>query len=186
MLNLRPEAGPIIISVQLFILSYIVSRQAIKQMTILGISFFVDEFKILAVKTAVGIFTGLIFFFVPVEIVSLTSTVINAIIIVNVADFDCNNFVSKVTMDRVSQEKPIGFLETFSEKITKVFIKGTEDLELYVPIYNDNSFCFSEYKQVEVKKHDSTDYSEKAVPYINRYGDRRGHITNKKVERFEL
>jgi hypothetical protein len=45
-LNLPPEAGPVVISVPLLILSYIVSREPIKQVTILGVSFFVDKFKV--------------------------------------------------------------------------------------------------------------------------------------------
>jgi hypothetical protein len=103
MLNLPPEAGPVVISVPLLILSYIVSRQPLKQVTILGVSLFADKFKSLAVKTGIGV-------------VSLTSALVAGAIIFNVAqgitDFECNNFVSKVTMERLSQEKTIGFLET--------------------------------------------------------------------------
>jgi len=44
MLNLPPEAGPVIISVPLLILSYIVSRQPVKRVTVLGVSFFADKF----------------------------------------------------------------------------------------------------------------------------------------------
>jgi len=62
MLNLPPEAGPVVISVPLLILSYIVSRQPVKQVTILGVSLFADKFKSLAVKTGIGIVSGSIFF----------------------------------------------------------------------------------------------------------------------------
>lgn len=62
MLNLPPEAGPVVISVPLLILSYIVSRQPVKQVIILGISLFVDKFKSLAVKTGIGIVIGSVFF----------------------------------------------------------------------------------------------------------------------------
>jgi hypothetical protein len=109
MLNLPPEAGPVVISVPLLILSYIVSGQPIKQVTILGVSFFADKFKSLAVKIGIGIVSGSIFFFTPVGVVSLTSTLLTGAIIFNVAQgisyFECNNLVSKVTMERVSQEK---------------------------------------------------------------------------------
>jgi hypothetical protein len=156
MLNLPPEAGPLVISGPLLILAYIVSSQPIKQVTILGVSFFVDKFKSLAIKTGIGIVSGSIFFFTPVGVVSLTSTLVAGAIIFNVAhgisSFECDNFVSKVTMDRVSQEKSIGFLETLPEKTPKVFIKGSEDTELYIPSHNDNDVCFSEYKQWEIKK----------------------------------
>jgi hypothetical protein len=55
-------------------------------------------------------------------------------------------------MERVSQEKSIGFLEILPEKTPKVFIKGSEDTEIYVPSHNDNGSCSLEYKQVEVKE----------------------------------
>jgi hypothetical protein len=55
-------------------------------------------------------------------------------------------------MEQISQEKNVSFLGTLPEKTPKVFIKGSEDTELYIPSHNDNGFCSSEYKQVEVKK----------------------------------
>jgi hypothetical protein len=224
MLNLPPEAGPVLISVPLLILAYIVSSPPIKQLTILGVSLFADKFKSLAVKTGIVIVSGSVFFFIPIGIVSLTSTLLTGAIIFNVAqgisDFECNNFVSKVTMERVYQEKNIGFLETLPEKTPKVFIKGSEDTELYIPSHNDNDVCSSEYKQYEVKKsnivglvktesqtqvhrkcertyvplkertktladlkkEDSTDNREKAVPYTKRYEDRRRRIMDKRVD----
>lgn len=39
MLNLPPEAGPVIISVPVLIISYIVAPQPVKQVTILGVRF---------------------------------------------------------------------------------------------------------------------------------------------------
>lgn len=156
MLNLPPEAGPIIISVPLLILSYIVSRQPVKQITILGVSLFADKFKSLTVKTGIGIVSGSIFFFTPVGVVSLTSALLAGVTIFSVvqgiSDFECNSLVSKVPMERVSQEKTIGFLETLPKNTPKVFIEGSEDTELYILSHNDNGSCSSEYKQVEVKK----------------------------------
>jgi ribosomal protein L24 len=156
MLNLPLEEGPVVISVPLLILAYIVLRQPIKQVTILGVSFFADKFQSLAVKIGIGIASGSIFFFTPVGVVSLTSTLLTAAIFFNIAQgissFECNNFVSKVTMERVSQEKTIGFLETLSEKTPKVFIKGSKNIELYIPSHNDNGSCSFEYKEVEIKK----------------------------------
>jgi len=156
MLNLPPEAGPIVISVPLLISAYIVSRQPIRQVTVLGVSLFAEKFKSLAVKTGLGIVGGSIFFFTPVGVVSLTTTLLTGAIIFNIAQgissIECNDFVSKVTMERVSEEKTVGFLETLPEKTPKVFIKGNEDTELYIPIHKDNGSCSLEYKQVEVKK----------------------------------
>jgi hypothetical protein len=156
MLNLPPEAGPIVISVPLLILGYIVSREPIKLGSILGVNFFVDKFKNLAVKTGVGIVAGSVFFFSPVGVISLSSALITGAIIFSVAQgigqFDCDNLVSKVTMERVLQEKPIGFADTPPGKTPKVFIKGSEETELYVPNHNDKGSCSSEYKQVKIKK----------------------------------
>jgi hypothetical protein len=175
MLNLPPEAGPVVISVPLLILSYIVSRQPIKQVTILGVSLFADKFKILAAKTGIGIVCGSIFFFIPVGVISLTSALLTGGIIFNVAQgissFECNNLVSKVTMELVSQEKTIGFLETRPEKTPKVFINDIEDTELYIPSHNDNGSCSSEYKQVEVKKPNTN--LVKTETHINRKCERK-------------
>jgi len=212
MLNLPPENGPIIISVPLLILAYIVSRQPIKQVTILGVSLFADQFKSLAMKTGVGILGVSIFFFTPLGVISITTGMITAGIIFNIAQgisgVDCDNLVSKVTMERVSPEKT-----------PKVFIKGSENIEVYIPSKNSDGFCSSEYKQVEVKKpnirplktetetrvyrkcekeyvpleartktlydvkkEDSTENLEKAAPYIKHYENKRRRITNERVE----
>jgi hypothetical protein len=122
----------------------------------LGVSLSVDKFKSLAIKIGIGIASGSIFFFTPVGVVSLTSKLLTGAIIFNVVQemgyLECNNLVSKVTMDQVSQEKAIGFLETLSEKTPKAFIKGSENTWLYIPSDNDKGSYSSKYKQVEVKK----------------------------------
>lgn len=156
MLDLPPEAGPLIISVPVLILAYIVSRYPLKQISIFGVSFFVSKFKPLAVKTAIGIASGSIFFFTPLGIVSLTSAVLAGAIALNVAqgitDFECNNLLSKVPMEIISKEKTVGFLDIVPEKTQKVFIKDNEDTELYYSNKDENGSCSSEYKQVEVQK----------------------------------
>jgi len=63
MLDLRPEAGPVIISVPVLILSYIVSQQPIKQLTLLGVSVFANQIKDLGLKTVIEIGFGSIFFY---------------------------------------------------------------------------------------------------------------------------
>jgi hypothetical protein len=126
MLNLPLKSGLIVISIPVLILAYIVSRQPIKQVTILGISFFVDKFMRLAAKIGIGIVSGSIFFIVRFGIFSLTSTLLASTIIFNVAQeiryFQCDNFVSKVSMERVFSKKPIDFLEEFPQKTPKIFI----------------------------------------------------------------
>jgi hypothetical protein len=106
----------------------------------LGVSLFADKFKSLTIKTGIGILSESIFFFIPVGVVSLTSTLLTGIILFNVGReisyFECNDLISKVTMERVSQEKTTGFLETLPEKTPKVFIKGSEDTELYISSHN--------------------------------------------------
>jgi hypothetical protein len=176
MLNLPPDAGPVIISVPLLILSYIVSRQPINQVTILGVSFFADKFKSVAVKLGIGVVSGAIFFYTPLGLVSLTSSVVTGAIIFNVVQginsFECSNLVSKVPMERVSQEKTIGFLEPLPKKTPKVFIKGSEDTEIYIPSHNDNGSCSSEYKQVEVKKSNIKQVKPETRTPINRKCER--------------
>ena len=151
MLDVPPAFGPVVISVPVLILSYIVSRQPIKQITILGVSVFVDRVKSLAVRTAIGVGSGSVFFILPVGVVSLTSALLAGAIAFNVAqditNFECNKLVSKVTMERDSEGKAIGFLERPPEKNPRVFIKDNEDIEIYFPSLNKNEYCFSESKQ---------------------------------------
>jgi hypothetical protein len=155
MLNLPPEADPVIISVPVLISAYLISRQPIKLATILGVSFFVDKFQSLVVKVGIGVVNGSIFFFIPVGLGSLTGASLGAAIIFNVAQgigsLECDNLVSKTTMKRVSQEQTIDFLEPFSGKTPKVFIKGSNDIELYIPSRTDNGSSSLEYKEVVVK-----------------------------------
>lgn len=153
MLNLPPSAGLVVISTPVLIIASIVSQQTLKQITILGVSVFADKFKDLAIKAGIGIFSGSIFFFVPLQLVSLTSALVATAIAVNLSQgighFECENFVSKVPMERVSEEKTIGFLETLPEKSPKVFIQGSEDTELYILSPDDNGSCFSVYNEME-------------------------------------
>ena len=151
MLNVPPAFGPVVISVPVLILSSVVSRQPIKQISILGVSVFVDRVKSLAIKTAIGVGSGSIFFILPVGVVSLTSALLAGAIAFNVAqditNFECNNLVSKVTMERGSEGKAIGFLERPPEKNPRVFIKDSEDIELYFPNFKKNEYFVSELKQ---------------------------------------
>jgi len=114
----------------------------------LGVNVFAEKFKNLAVKIGIGIFSELIFFFVPVQLVSLTGA-----LAVNVArgigHLECENFVSKVPMERVFQEKTIGFLEAPPEKRPKVFVQGSKNTELYIPNPYANGSCSSVYDEVE-------------------------------------
>ena len=151
MLNLPPAFGPVVISVPVLILSYVVSQQPIKQITILGVSVFVDRVTSLGVKAAIGVGSGAVFFILPVGVVSLTGALLAGAIAFNVVqgitNFECDNLVSKVIMERSSEGKAIGFLERPPEKNPRVFIKDNEDIELYFPSPNKNEYCVSESKQ---------------------------------------
>ena len=152
MLNVPPAFGPVVISAPVLILSYVVSRQPIKQITILGVSVFFDRVKSLAVKTAIGVGSGSVFFILPMGVVSLTGALLAGAIAFNVAQditsFECNNLVSKVTMERSAEGKAIGFLERPPENNPRVFIKDNDkDIAIYFPNPNKNEYCFSEHKQ---------------------------------------
>ena len=84
-------------------------------------------------------------------VVSLTGALLTGAIAFNVVqgitNFECDNLVSKVIMERSSEGKAIGFLERPPEKNPRVFIKDNEDIELYFPSPNKNEYCVSEYEQ---------------------------------------
>jgi hypothetical protein len=154
MLIILPEAGPIIISVPLLIVAYVVSRQPLKQLTILGVDLVVDKFITLAFKIGLALGSGSIFFLIPIGVVSLTTTLLAGAILFNVVEglnsFECDDFVSKISMEKVSDDKYIGYLEKLPQKTPKVFIQGSEKTEFFIPKKQD--VCSSEYKQVTVKK----------------------------------
>lgn len=156
MLNLPPEAGPVIISVPVLIISHIVARYPVKQITIWGVTVLVNRAKEMGIKVAIGAASGSIFFFMPVGVVSLTGALLAGTIFLNIvqgiSNIECDNFVSKVSMERVSEEKNVAFLERPPERNPKVYIKGNEDIPLYSLSSNENESCSSEYKKVEIKK----------------------------------
>lgn len=157
MLNVHPAFGPVVISVPVLIIAHVVSQQPIKQITILGVSVIVDRVKSLGVKTIIGIGSGAVFFIFEVGVVSLTGALLAGAIALNVVQdithFECDNFVSKVIMERSSEGKAIGFLERPPEKNSRIFIKESEDIELYLPSPNKNEYCVSEPKpKQEVEK----------------------------------
>ena len=195
MLNLPQAAGPIVISVPLFILAHIVSRQPIRQITILGVNIFADKIKDTAIKAAIGMAGGSIF--LSLGLGGLGTTILTGIILFNIAkginSVECDDLVSKVTVERVSQES-IGFLETLPNRTPKVFIKSSEDTDLFIPYGPAYSLEYEKsletelidrtYKRkygplkartktlADLRKEDSTENLEKAAPYIKSFQDK--------------
>lgn len=124
-------------SVPVLIISCIVPRQPVKQITILGVNFFVSRFKSLVIKIVIRIISGSIFFINPIRLLGLTNAMLADAIAFNVVqgitDFECKDLVSKVLMKQVSERKTVGFLERLPEKNPKIFIKNNENVELYFP-----------------------------------------------------
>ena len=151
MLGVPPAVGPVVILVPVLILTYIISRQPMKQITILGVNVVANQVKSLAVKAAIGVGSGSIFFILPVGVGSLAGALIAGAIAFSVAqginNFECSNLVSKVSMERNSEGKTIGFFDKPPENNPRVFIKGNENIELYVPTRNNNEDCSSESNQ---------------------------------------
>lgn len=71
MLNLPPQTGAIIISVPILILSYIISQELMKQISLLG-GILTNLVKDLAIKIGTEILGGSLFF-TPVTVIYLTS-----------------------------------------------------------------------------------------------------------------
>ena len=84
---------------------------------------------------------------------SLTGTLLGGAICFNIAQeithIECDDFVSKLPTEQVSEGKTGSFLERPPKKTSKVFSKGNENTELYYSRTNDNKSCSSEYKQVK-------------------------------------
>jgi hypothetical protein len=156
MLNLPPESGPLIVSVPLLLLAYVVSRQTINQVTILGISVFTDKLSILMVKGTLGAIGGSILLFYAPGLVTLTTAIMTLGLVINIArginSFECDNFIQKVSMERISNGPDRAFLEGLPEKTPKIFIKGNENIEIFVPSYDSKDSCYSEYRRFQVKK----------------------------------
>ena len=147
--------------------------------------------------------------------ISLTGAALAGVIAWNIAQdrthFDCETVVSKLSMERVSKEKVIGFLEKPAENNPRVFIKDNENIELYAPSRNTNNYCSSELNAIgnkrkgqtqihrkcerefiplkertatlkDIKKYDSSENREKAAPAQKRYEERRKRIMSNKIK----
>jgi hypothetical protein len=112
------------------------------------------------------------YFFTPVGIVSLTGALLGGAIFLNIAQginhIKCNDFVSKVPTEQVSERKTVSFLERPPEKNSKVFIKDNENIELYFPRTNDNKSWSSEYKHVKMTGLNFREVEPETQTQINR------------------
>ncbi len=166
MLNLPPEAGPVVISVPVLILSYILASDPIRQVTMLGVTVATDKAKSISINAGLGLVSALPIFFLPVGVVTLTTTIISLGLFVSVArginHIDCSSIVSQVPMERSLTKKPVGFLDTPQAKSPKIFIKGDEGNQLYVPTPIADDSCSSNFKQDPVEMETST--GEKSPP----------------------
>ena len=74
-----------------------------------------------------GVGSGAVFFILPVGVVSLTGALLTGAIAFNVVqgitNFECDNLVSKVIMERNSEGKAIGFLERPLERTQEFLLK---------------------------------------------------------------
>lgn len=156
MLDIPSEKGPLIISVPVLILAYLVRYQPLKQVGLLGLKMVVENYKIVAVKAGTGTVTGVLAAFLPVspipKLCGIAATLIFVASTINGIDsLECSSVVSKLAHERVYENKEIPkeihFVETPPEKTPKIFIKGSKEVEIYGPTKNKNeNVCSSEYK----------------------------------------
>lgn len=218
MLKLQPTAEAVIISVPVAILAYIVSQKPLRQISVLGINVVVSKAANLGLKTAIGFAGGLSLFVFPPGVITLTTGLLAGAMMYNViqdiSKFECDNIMSKLSVERNTENKLIGFIEKPKHKNPRVYIKGNKDIELYSITFNEDEYCVSESKQ-EVKKldfknkqaqiqihrkckrkyvplkhrtktlsdlrrEDSTENRQQALPFINRYEERKNRIRNTK------
>lgn len=168
-LDIPSSLGPVIISVPVLILSYIVSHKPITQITIRGVAFFINRVTDLIIKAAIGIGGGSLFFILPIRVSSLTSAVLAGAIMFNIANnIDCASLVSKVPMGQDINGNAIGFLEKAPEKNSKVFIKGNENIDLYAPSGNDKEYCSLEYNNQKMEKSNVGETTTELQKHIHR------------------
>ena len=145
------------------------------------------------------------------SLIGALSIIISWRIINGMNHVDCNSILLKLPIERVSEQKTINFVETYSERAPKIFIKGSEENQLYIPspsptkdvscsvnvntVENSNEInlihrkCNKNYIPLhertrtlnDLRKHDTTENMEKAESYIKRYENRRKRIMENRV-----
>lgn len=156
MLDLPSEYGPVVVSVPVLILGYIVAYQPLNQIKIMGVNFLFEKIKTAALKAAVGSAGGLSALALAgtLPIVSVTGAVLSLAIMFNVGfqvmDFECGSVVSVMNGQHLPSGKSIGFLDPLPDNSPKVYIQGSKAVEPYV--LNSGGSCSIEYKETEVVK----------------------------------
>jgi len=155
-------------------MAYIISIEDVKQIAILAASIAFDNFKNLVAKAtlrSVSAVSVLLYFTSLVPATAFVSAAVTTriifIIVFSMNSLECDNFVSKLPMERVDGQK-IAFSERLTEKMPRIFTKTTEDSEIYIPIQNGKPFCSSEPKKVMVKKSNMQPLKTEIQPQIDR------------------
>jgi hypothetical protein len=150
MLSLRGKSGLLLISADLFFAAYIASLSPFSQISILGVDFLVDKFRVLATKVVLAATTGSLFYVLPLPLgCGIAITILSSTLIFGaVKEFnkiDCDRIVSKVYM-----EGKVAYLEVLPEKSPKVFIKSNDDIDIYIP--RKDQVCEIPPEKVEITK----------------------------------
>lgn len=156
MLDLPSQYGPVVVSVPVLILGYIVAYQPFNQVKIMGVNFVFEKIKNAALKAAVGTAGGFsaLTLVGTLPLVSVTGAVLSLAIMLNIGfqvmDFECGSVVSVMNGQQLPSGKSVGFLDPLPNNSPKVYIQGSKDVEPYV--LGSGGSCSAEYKQTEVVK----------------------------------
>ena len=131
MLNVPPSVDPIIISVPVLIMSYVVMRQPGKEISIWGLNIFMNRMKNVIAKSLMGLGVGAALLGLSTGgVISLIAGLLAASIVYNIFqnihNLDCDKLVSKLSIEQNLDGKPISYLEKPADKITRIFIKENE------------------------------------------------------------
>lgn len=154
-LDLGPKAGTIILSLRVFILTYIISQRPLHQITLFGVQVVFDKITKLTIRSVIGVLCGSLLAYNPAGLLGVGGALFSTLMLINLAQgidhAECSQYVSKVPLERVASGKTVGYLDRPIETRSRIFISDNTDVVLYSPrVNNYKESCNSEYKEVKM------------------------------------
>jgi hypothetical protein len=177
MLNLKPSAGPVIITPSVLFMGYYGSRELFNQLNLLGVTFLIENSRDFIAKIGIGVISGSILIFTPIGVTSLLVSVLVTTILLDLSrglyPVECDNILRKLDTVQISKNLRVSYLDPTPLKSPKIFLKGNEGIDLYFSNDQDSSSCSSEVAIIPSQKSTTTEIRVRTKPAIDRGCNKR-------------
>jgi hypothetical protein len=175
MLNLPISGGPVIISVNVLIIAYVVLNKPLSQLSILGTKIIAENISKFMVSFMMGVGISIsamcLMCVANVGILpNLIITILSLIVSINLSHgrINCDNLLLELPLEIISPKKTIAYLDTPLAQNFKVIVKANEKVELFAKNSLNGQSCESKFLAIKgVKKHQFGPIESK-VPQIER------------------